>query len=207
MTDTIIINGRFKNKHDIEANWNKATNFAPLAGETIVYDPDADHPYPRYKTGIWDGESEKTADMLIMNLPFANQPDVIGEDDLLSLFTSSYISTRSFNLHLIDVEANTLKVVEIVYRPEFTTWGDLVEIYPDYFVVTNTEWDRATGRPYVKFRPPYHGGDYIYRKAEVVNPEDPVSVPCTTATLVDPSVLRAILTCAGENCATCQAYR
>ena len=41
MTDAIIINGRFKHKHDTEENWNKATNFAPLAGETIVYDPDA----------------------------------------------------------------------------------------------------------------------------------------------------------------------
>lgn len=29
---------RIQNKHDIEANWNLATNFIPLAGEVIVYD-------------------------------------------------------------------------------------------------------------------------------------------------------------------------
>jgi hypothetical protein len=207
LENSVIIKGRIRNKHDTEENWNKATNFAPLLGETIVYDPDSKHPYARYKVGIWDGESPKTADMLIMNLPFANQPDVISDDVLSSLFTASYISTRSFDLHLIDTESNVLTVAEIVYKPDFTTWGDLVEAYPEYFTKTTSEWDKATGKPYVKFKAPYHGGDYIYRKAEVINPEDPVSVPCTTADLVEPSVLRAILVCTGENCPTCQAYR
>ena len=206
LENSVIIKGRICNKHDTEENWNKATNFAPLFGETIVYDPDSTHPYARYKTGIWDGKSEKTANMLIMNLPFSNQPDVISDDDLLSLFTASYISARSFKLHLVDIENNVLTVAEIVYKPDFTTWGDLVETYPGYFVTTTTEWDKTTGRPYVKFNSLYHGGDYVYRKAEVINPEDPVSVPCTTADLVDPSVLRGILVCEGENCPTCQAY-
>lgn len=206
--NTVIIKGRIRNKHDTEENWNKATNFAPLLGETIVYDPDDKHPYPRYKCGIWDGESEKTAGMLIMNLPFANQPDIIDEDTLLSLFTSSFTTTsRSFKLHLIDAETNTLSVIDLIYRPEFTTWGDIVEDYSEYFTMTTTEWDKATGKPYVKFKTPYHGGDYVYRKAEVIKPEDPVSVPCTTADLVDPSILRTILVCAGENCPTCQAYK
>lgn len=30
--------GRMVQKHDIKANWEKATNFIPLKGEIIVYD-------------------------------------------------------------------------------------------------------------------------------------------------------------------------
>ena len=63
--------GRFQQKHDTEANWLLATNFAPLAGELIIYDADENYDYPRFKVGIWDGESEKTEDMLVSNLPFA----------------------------------------------------------------------------------------------------------------------------------------
>lgn len=207
MTDAIIINGRFKHKHDTEENWNKATNFAPLAGETIVYDPDATHPYSRYKTGIWDGKSDKTADMLIMNLPFANQPDTISDEELSSLFVTTYAITRSFSLHLINSTSDTLSIVEILYKPDLTTWGMLIKSYPDYFTATTTEWDKATGKPYIKFVAPYHNGDYVYKKVEAVNPEDPVSVPCTTADLVDPSVLRAVLICSGsDTCPTCQVY-
>ena len=58
-------------KHDIEANWNKAENFYPLAGQIIVYDPDENNPAPRFKVGIWDGESETTPEMNVINLPFA----------------------------------------------------------------------------------------------------------------------------------------
>lgn len=71
-TNQVILKGRLVHKHDTEANWKLAKNFAPLLGEIIVYDPDETHPYPRYKTGIWDGKSTKTEDMLINNLPFSN---------------------------------------------------------------------------------------------------------------------------------------
>ena len=30
--------GRIVQKHDTEANWDKATNFVPLKGEIIIYD-------------------------------------------------------------------------------------------------------------------------------------------------------------------------
>ena len=51
-------------KHDIAANWSRATNFIPLAGEIIVYDCDlnADQTYPRIKIG--DGRN------YINDLPF-----------------------------------------------------------------------------------------------------------------------------------------
>lgn len=53
---------RIQNKHDIEANWLLASNFVPLAGEIIVYDPDETHDIPRVKIG--DGET------LVNNLKF-----------------------------------------------------------------------------------------------------------------------------------------
>ena len=70
---------RFIQKHDVEANWNKAVGFYPLKGEIVVYDPDYDatsNPtgckYPRIKVGIWDGTSTPTENMLVKNLPFTD---------------------------------------------------------------------------------------------------------------------------------------
>ena len=42
---------RIQQKHDIEANWIKATNFVPKAGEIIIYDADDIHLQPRIKIG------------------------------------------------------------------------------------------------------------------------------------------------------------
>lgn len=56
---------RVQHKHDIEANWLKATNFIPLASEIIVYDPDENYDYPRIKIG--DGETNINA------LPFVTK--------------------------------------------------------------------------------------------------------------------------------------
>lgn len=78
---SVILNGRVICKHDIEANWKKALNFVPRRGELIIYDPDDNYAYPRYKIGVWDGvEANKIVpDMLITNLPFASLQEV---DDL-----------------------------------------------------------------------------------------------------------------------------
>lgn len=38
-------------KHNTEAIWAQATDFRPLDGEFIIYDPDETHPYLRYKRG------------------------------------------------------------------------------------------------------------------------------------------------------------
>ena len=45
------VSGRLQDKHDIEANWNKAVNFIPMVAETIVYDIDDTHDKPRFKIG------------------------------------------------------------------------------------------------------------------------------------------------------------
>lgn len=58
-----ILNSRIIQKHDTEANWLKATNFKPLAGEVIIYDADQNYSYPRIKIG--DGNN------FVNDLPFA----------------------------------------------------------------------------------------------------------------------------------------
>ena len=64
------INTRIVNKHDIESNWKKATNFIPKKGEIIIYDEDSSHNYVRIKVG--NGTD------LVSNLPFtATQIEIL----------------------------------------------------------------------------------------------------------------------------------
>lgn len=56
---------RIIQKHETEANWNKATKFIPKLGEVIIYDPDANHTTSRIKIG--DGTT------VVANLPFMQQ--------------------------------------------------------------------------------------------------------------------------------------
>lgn len=58
-------NTRITHKHDTESNWITATTFIPLAGELIIYDPDAIYDYMRVKIG--DGVHTVDA------LPFLNE--------------------------------------------------------------------------------------------------------------------------------------
>lgn len=60
---------RIINKHDVEANWDKAVNFIPKKGEIIVYDEDDTHSCPRFKVG--DGKT------VVSSLPFTT--DVLGK--------------------------------------------------------------------------------------------------------------------------------
>lgn len=56
--------GRTIQKHDLEVNWLKATNFIPLQGEIIIYDKDSNYNYERIKIG--DGST------LVSALPFVD---------------------------------------------------------------------------------------------------------------------------------------
>lgn len=58
---------RIQHKHDVEANWVKATTFKPKAGEIIIYDPDTNFTQPRFKVG--DGVTN------VNLLPFAISND------------------------------------------------------------------------------------------------------------------------------------
>lgn len=64
MAQTNTFNTRIQHKHDVEANWLKATTFAPKAGELIIYDVDEIHSSPRFKVG--DGTT------LVTDLPFSS---------------------------------------------------------------------------------------------------------------------------------------
>lgn len=73
---------RIINKHDVEANWIKATNFTPLTGEIIVYDIDENYNYERFKIG--DGET------LVNALPFVN--DIIPNSVIDEIFNGGEVN-------------------------------------------------------------------------------------------------------------------
>jgi len=83
------IKTRIRLKSDTEANWNKAgpkdgsAGFVPLAGELIVYNADATHPFSRLKVG--DGNTN------IVSLPFidsgtlnGNETEIVKMDTILN---------------------------------------------------------------------------------------------------------------------------
>ena len=84
---------RIINKHDTEANWNKATSFVPKAGEVIIYEADSTHSYPRIKVG--DGATAVTA------LPFST-------DGLVTLSTEQTISGKKTFTGGVQFGANTV---------------------------------------------------------------------------------------------------
>ncbi len=65
------IKTRVQNKHDVAANWSKATSFIPLAGELIIYDEDSTCSYKRFKIGDGVLQSDGTVVGTTVNdLPF-----------------------------------------------------------------------------------------------------------------------------------------
>ena len=86
---TKSIKTRVQNKHDTEANWKLATNFVPLAGEIIVYDPDSTHSSPRVKIG--DGET------LVNNLGFVDPGFAYGTADPSTNTASQFYFKYSTN--------------------------------------------------------------------------------------------------------------
>lgn len=77
---------RVQSKHDTAESWGKATNFKPLAGEIIIYDPDETHPIARQKIG--DGET------LVNDLPFVDQ-DCVKTADLKPYLTGGSQTSTS----------------------------------------------------------------------------------------------------------------
>lgn len=68
------LSARVTFKHDTAANWSKAENFVPYNRELIIYDPDEEHPYERFKLGdgIFNPDTQKVEGTNIINLPFLN---------------------------------------------------------------------------------------------------------------------------------------
>lgn len=105
---------RHQQKHDIEANWQKAINFIPLAGEFIVYEPDETHPIARYKIGdgVLNPETGKVEGTNVNDLPF------IGNDDTISVYTKvdvdniwyTYVPPKSENLGYEEVYPTAIRI-------------------------------------------------------------------------------------------------
>ena len=55
MSDTSM-KARICQLHKTESEWNKLSDFVPLQGELIIFDPDRQHRYARIKIG--DGKSK-----------------------------------------------------------------------------------------------------------------------------------------------------
>lgn len=119
---------RVQHKHDIEANWLKATNFTPLASEIIVYDPDENYDYPRIKIG--DGNTN------INNLPFVTKDYAKISDiptkpeDIGALPDSTVIPSK-----LSDLSEDTTH--RLVTDTEKTTWNAKSNFSGNYNDLTN----------------------------------------------------------------------
>ena len=102
------IKTRIQNKHDSQANWEKALNFKPLVGELIVYDVDENYSYERFKLG--DGIN------YVNDLPFADEAlvETINELDSKLREVSSQQSDFSDLLteHLLGVDTSNLATVD-----------------------------------------------------------------------------------------------
>lgn len=82
--EDIKIKRRIINKHDTAENWAKATNFIPLNAELIIYDPDEEYSYPRFKIG--DGQTK------VNDLPFSNG---IGKQDIDQIYSATSENAQS----------------------------------------------------------------------------------------------------------------
>lgn len=110
-------NARFKQKHDIEANWAKAS-FVPLAGEFIVYDTDENNPLPRIKIG--DGETQ------INDLPFVGNGETSGIKKIGFTSDCDYIATSTDGL-----TAFTQAISEAAV-------GDTILVMPGTYISSST---------------------------------------------------------------------
>lgn len=82
------ISSRIQHKHDIEANWEKATNFIPKAGEIVIYDAESGrYNFPRIKIG--------NGTTYVNSLPFfTGDPALLVTDDknLVNAINELYFS-------------------------------------------------------------------------------------------------------------------
>ena len=89
MSNVKNINSRIQQKHDLEINWNKAVNFIPLFGELILYDPDENYNYTRFKVG--DGIK------VVKDLPFVML-------DTMNVFHGNETLAALLNMYLLQID-------------------------------------------------------------------------------------------------------
>lgn len=101
------MNTRIVNKHDIEANWLKATTFIPMQGEIIIYDIEVDEngntlELPEGRTTPYKDERFKIGDgkKLVEDLPF------IGHSDADLKLSEQFTITKDFGYYKLDGAAS-----------------------------------------------------------------------------------------------------
>lgn len=91
------IKSRIVHKHDIQSNWEKATNFTPLIGEIIVYDRDENYNYERFKIG--DGVT------LVNDLPFVDESIVVPSTRVTH---DEYLLSNILETYVLNIDYDTL---------------------------------------------------------------------------------------------------
>lgn len=130
-----MIDARYVQKHDTEENWLKAINFTPLEGELIVYEPDANHFYPRYKIG--DGKTN------VNQLPFSNEQ--ISENELKNILT---------NLDSHNFDTETIVKIDCLNQGfKYLTCSTCGEIKFIGIPPLNPDYGHAIGEPYYIIEP------------------------------------------------------
>lgn len=120
--------GRAVQKHDVEANWLKATNFIPMQGEIIVYDKDTTYSYERIKIG--DGST------LVSALPFV--------DDALRTALMSEIGAVDDKVDSISTLVGDTAVSEQIEASQIVYVGPTQPADPNIKVWINTA-EEGTG--------------------------------------------------------------
>ena len=107
---------RIIQKHETEANWNKATKFIPKLGEVIIYDPDANHTTSRIKIG--DGTT------VVANLPFVQQGFI---DSELSDTSENAVQNKVVNTALAGKAnaSHTHNLNDVTMKTAFNTTGSV----------------------------------------------------------------------------------
>lgn len=104
--------GRIVQKHDIKANWDKATNFVPLKGEIIIYDD-------LNKIKIGDGSTA------IVNLPYSTTTDYNDLSNKPTIGTGTItIQKNSTKVDSFSVNATANKTINITVPTKVSDLND-----------------------------------------------------------------------------------
>lgn len=105
---------RIIHKHDIETNWNKATNFIPKQGEIIVYDIDDLHDYERIKIG--DGVT------VVTELPFYQENVAYINESDNETITDVETPSSGASIDVTAQVGQTIVVKEVDVNGKPTAW-------------------------------------------------------------------------------------
>lgn len=121
---------RIINKHDTEANWNKATSFVPKAGEVIIYEADSTYSYPRIKVG--DGTTAVTA------LPFSTDGLVTLSTEQTITGKKTFTTAPEFNSGIAVGGTNVFKVQGGIYNISLPLKSGTVALTSDIPSITTS---------------------------------------------------------------------